>query len=108
LVDVHPDGSAYNVTDGILRRGYPGTPAAHEIRIELWPTSMVFFQGHRLRLEISSSNFPRFDANPNTGRDVATETTPAPATQMVRHGARFPSRLILPVIPTSAAPPVSN
>jgi putative CocE/NonD family hydrolase len=99
LVDVHPDGSAYNVSDGILRRRYAGAGIAHEIHIELWPTSMVFFKGHCIRLEVSSSNFPRFDANPNTNRDIATETNPVPATQTVRHGAQFPSRLILPMIP---------
>jgi uncharacterized protein len=103
LVDVHPDGSAYNVSEGILRRGYSGRAGAgptYEIRIELWPTSMVFFKGHRMRLEVSSSNFPRFDRNPNTNKNIATETTSVPANQIVYHGLRFPSRLILPIVPT--------
>jgi predicted acyl esterase len=63
LVDVHRDGSAFNFSEGILRRSYQEAqgPSAgekvHEIHLELWPTSMVFFKGHRIRLEISSSNF---------------------------------------------------
>lgn len=105
LVDVHSDGSAYNVSEGILRRRYSGaTETARgnqpsEIRIDLWPTSMVFLKGHRIRLEVSSSNYPRFDRNPNTGRPISTETQPIVATQRVYHGRETPSRLILPVIP---------
>jgi putative CocE/NonD family hydrolase len=102
LVDVHPDGTAYNVSDGILRRSYPtATPqsAPHEITIDLWPTSMLFRRGHRIRVEVSSSNYPRYDRNPNTGRDIPTETNPVPATQSVHHGPRAPSRIILPVVP---------
>jgi len=105
LVDVHPDGTAYNVCDGILRRGYAlpdGADPDHvstEIRIGLWPTSMVFRKGHRVRLEVSSSNFPRYDRNPNTGGVIADETHPVKARQGVHHGAAHPSRLLLPVIP---------
>jgi putative CocE/NonD family hydrolase len=104
LVDVHPAGAAYNVSDGILRRDFSarsGSEAveATEIRLELWPTSMLFRKGHRLRLEVSSSNFPRFDRNPNTGRAIATETQPVPARQTVFHGVAAPSRLVLPVVP---------
>jgi len=102
LVDVHPDGSAYNVCDGIVRRSYNKGLLPIEIQIDLWPTSMVFFKGHRIRLEVSSSNFPRFDRNPNTGRPVATETNPVTATQTVHHGQLTPSRIILPVIEARA------
>ena len=97
LVDVHPDGAAYNVSDGILRRAYNADPA--EIALDLWPTSIVFFRGHRIRLEVSSSNFPRFDRNPNTGRDIATEARPVTAQQKIHHSRVMPSRLILPVVP---------
>ncbi len=103
LIDVHQDGSAFNVSDGILRRSYVkgrGSTTPVEVRIELWPTSMVFFKGHRIRLEIASSNFPRFDRNPNTGRDIATETKPISANQVVRHSREYPSRLILPIVPS--------
>jgi len=99
LVDLHPDGKAYNVTDGILRRSYPGTASATEIAVELAPTSMLFRAGHRLRIEVSSSNFPRFDRNPNTGRDIARETTPVAATQTLFLGQAAPSRIVLPIVP---------
>lgn len=80
LVDVHADGTAYNVSDGILRRAYrasanPSADEAAPIEIVLWPTSMMFRQGHRIRLEISGSNFPRFDRNPHTGESIATATS---------------------------------
>jgi putative CocE/NonD family hydrolase len=101
LVDVHPDGKAYNISDGILRRAYPPSTqgSAEEITVELWPTSMVFFRGHRIRVEVSSSNYPRYDRNPNTGRDIPTETAPVAALQTVYHGAGTPSRIVLPLIP---------
>jgi putative CocE/NonD family hydrolase len=102
LVDVHQDGSAFNISDGILRHSYPERePSAHlihEIHIDLWPTSMVFFKGHRIRLEISSSNFPRFDRNPNTSNKVASELSAVSATQTVLHGLKYPSRFVLPII----------
>lgn len=102
VVDVHPDGSAYNASEGILRRRYDGQRST-EIQIGLWPTSMVFRRGHRIRLEVSSSNYPRFDRNPNTGRRIATETAPVVAKQTIHHGRETPSRLILPVIPRQCA-----
>jgi hypothetical protein len=81
LVDVYPDGTAYNVSDGILRQAYGA--ARTQIELDLGPTSLLFHRGHRIRLEVSSSNFPRFDRNPNTGGDVASETRPIPAQQNV-------------------------
>jgi uncharacterized protein len=107
LVDVHPGGSVFNVSEGILRRGYQdaqdslAAEGVHQIQIELWPTSEVFFKGHQIRLEVSSSNFPRFDRNPNTGNKIASEAKVIDAKQTVRHGLQFPSRLILPIIPTN-------
>ena len=101
-MDVHPDGRAYNVSDGILRRDYPqpaASAAPTEIAIDLWPTSTLFRRGHRLRIEVSSSNHPRFDRNPNTGRDIPTERAPAVAKQSLSHGSTAPSRIILPVVP---------
>jgi predicted acyl esterase len=59
----------------------------------------VFMKSHRLRLEISSSNFPRFDRNLNTGGDIATETRWQIAHQTVLHNSRYPSHILLPVIP---------
>lgn len=99
LVDVHPDGAAYNISEGILRRDYKATDQPVEIQIDLWPTSIVFLKGHRIRLEVSSSNYPRFDRNPNTGRAIATEEESINAKQTIYHDHRFLSRLILPIIP---------
>jgi len=109
LVDVHPDGRAIILCEGIARQRYARDPLAapellpantpHAIRIELWDTSNAFLRGHRIRLEISSSNFPRFDRNLNTGGRVGFETEWRVAHQTVFHDAARPSRLILPVIP---------
>ena len=107
LVDVHPDGSAYNVTDGLLRKKYrPQIGRLHKqepekIEIELWPTSMVFKEGHQIRLEISSSNYPRYDRNPNTGNKNYEEDNPVSAKQSIFHGERYHSRIILPIIERS-------
>ena len=101
LVNVYPDGKAYNVSDGILRRDYPAgaSGAPVEITVQLWPTSTLFKRGHRIRVEVSSSNYPRYDRNPNTGRDIATETQPVSARQTIFHSASARSRIILPLIP---------
>lgn len=98
LLDVYPDGSAYNLSDGIVRQTY--TPGAlTKIEIELWPTSNVFFKGHQIRLEISSSNFPRYDRNLNTGESGAVATRMRKAQQTVHHSKQHPSYVLLPVIP---------
>ncbi|MGZ3239053.1 MAG: CocE/NonD family hydrolase [Burkholderiaceae bacterium] len=99
LTDVHPNGKTYNVSDGILRRAYTAQEGPHEISIELWPTSMLFRKGHRIRIEISSSNYPRYDRNLNTGGDNATQTMYQIAHQSIHHNSLAPSRIILPVIP---------
>jgi hypothetical protein len=108
LVDVRPDGYAQNLADGIVRARYrssrqtpvPLTPGeVSRFTIDLWATSHVFLPGHRIRVEISSSNFPRFDRNLNTGGDQATGTRWQAAQQTVFHDARYPSHIVLPVIP---------
>ena len=104
LVDVHSDGAAYNVSEGIIRRTYqPNNHAVAteptRVEITLSPTSNVFRQGHRIRFEISGSNFPRFDRNPQTGEPTDTAATPARATHAVYHGSTVPSRIVLPVVP---------
>jgi uncharacterized protein len=109
LVDVFPDGRAIFLTDGILRARYrsslaepePLTPGAVcEVRLDLSVTSNVFLPGHRIRLEVSSSNFPRFDRNTNTGGTVTEdgEEDVQVAVNRVFHGPGRPSRLVLPVI----------
>jgi len=108
LVDVYPDGTAINITEGILRakfRDSQETPAlltpgkVYSLAIDLWATSNVFRAGHRIRLEISSSNFPRFDRNLNTGESAATSGKWAAATNSILHDAAHPSALVLPVVP---------
>ena len=105
LVDVHPDGSAYNVTSGIMRRTFSpgGSNDPIELRISLSPTSMVFRRNHQIRLEVSSSNYPRFDRNPNTGGFIPEEIRTVKANQGVFHGMSYPSRLVLPLIPDDRA-----
>lgn len=107
LVDVFPDGSARNLTDGILRLRYRDSiekPAlakpgeSYRVTIDAGVTSNVFLKGHRIRLEVSSSNFPRFDRNPNTGRSIANETELRKAEQTVYHDRTRPSHLVLPVV----------
>jgi putative CocE/NonD family hydrolase len=108
LVDVHPDGRAMGVTDGILRlRHRDGTAGAQlvqpdevlRLRIDLFPTAMAFRIGHRVRVDISSSSFPRFDRNPNHGGDPSTATAAdfVVARQRVFHDARYPSAIHLSV-----------
>lgn len=96
LVDVYPNGDAYNVSDGIVRHEFESP--VEEVEIKLWPTSMVFLKGHRIRLEVSSSNFPRYDRNPNTGKPIAQETETIVAEQTIHHDSHYASRLVLPVI----------
>jgi putative CocE/NonD family hydrolase len=67
--------------------------------IDLWATSNVFKAGHRIRVEISSSNFPRFDRNPNTGKPVAEDSALQPALQTILHNAQYPSHITLPIVP---------
>ncbi len=107
LVDVYPDGTAYNVQEGILRARYQKgfhrrvwmeEGEAYELRINLHATANRFGLGHRIRLEVSSSNFPRFDRNLNTGGSQYDETSWLVATNAVHHTALHPSRLILPVV----------
>ena len=109
LVDVWPNGMAQNLTEGILRARYRestnGAPTpikpgqVYEFKIDLWSTSNVFLKGHRIRLEVSSSNFPRFDRNLNTGKDSSTDATMVKATNTILHDNAHPSALVLPVVP---------
>jgi len=108
LVDVEPQGFARNLTEGILRGRYrssrekaelmnPGE--MYKLTLNLWSTSNVFLAGHKMRLEVSSSNFPRFDRNFNTGEDQGRSTRIVKATNTVYHDREHPSALILPVVP---------
>jgi putative CocE/NonD family hydrolase len=108
LVDVYPDGTAYNLQEGILRARYregfekkvwmkPGEVV--ELRINLNATSNFFAPKHRIRLEVSSSSFPRFERNLNTGGNNYDETTWVVAENVVHHSTQYPSHLVLPVVP---------
>ena len=108
LVDVRPDGYAQNLADGIIRARYrngsrnpspvaPGRP--YRYTVDLWATSHVFLPGHSLRLEVSSSNFPRFDANPNTGARFGEGTAAQTAEQKILHQPGMESFIRLPMMP---------
>ena len=114
LIDVHPPsrdfpaGLDMNLEDGIIRARFrnslekaelmkPGT--IYPFTIHLYPTSNLFQKGHRIRLDVSSSNFPRFDVNPNTGEPFNANRRMAIATNTIYHDHEHPSQVILPVIP---------
>jgi putative CocE/NonD family hydrolase len=116
LTDVFPDGRSFNLTDGIVRARYrgfyegeapsliePGRP--HEYLIDLWATSNVFLAGHRIRLQITSSNFPRWDRNPNTGRLFEAGGEMQVARQQILHDRAHPSHVVLPLVD---APPLDR
>ena len=105
----YPHGYALNLTDSIARLRYrngreqgellaPGEVA--ELTITLYPTSNVFAAGHQIRLDISSSNFPRFDVNPNTGDPIGQERRRQGADNRIHHSAAQASHVVLPIIPT--------
>ena len=102
-----PNGFAQNLTEGILRASHRDSQVKPELlnpgqiyqfSISLWSTSNVFLKGHRLRLEVSSSNFPRFDRNLNTGSSGESETRWTTATNDILHDTEHPSALVLPLI----------
>ena len=107
LIDVDPDGFARILTEGIVRARYrdsqarpdlirPGT--VYKFHIDLWSTGNVFLAGHKLRLEISSSNFPRFDRNLDTGQSAANSAHCVKTTNTVYHDRERPSALRLDVV----------
>jgi hypothetical protein len=114
LIDVYPPNAAFpagvdlNVADSIVRARYrdslehaalmkPGE--MYQFTIEMYPTSLVFGRGHHIRLDISSSNFPRFDVNPNTGEPLNDNRRWAVAENTLYHDAAHPSHILLPVVP---------
>lgn len=109
LVDVYPDGRAINLTDGILRaRARAGIHQpesliepgrVYEYQIDLWATSNLFRAGHRIRLDVTSSSFPRWDRNHNTGAELGEDSELVAATQTILHDAAHPSHVLLPLVP---------
>ena len=110
LTDVYPDGRSMLIVDGAIRARYresksdpefmvPGD--VYEFDINLWDTAIVFNRGHRIRVDITSSNSPRFMPNPNTATAFHTDTVGVVATNTIRFDAAHPSALILPVLPAA-------
>ena len=114
LIDVYPPNADYPagidmiIGDSIVRARYREGPTkpqllergkAYEFTIEMYPTSIVFQRGHRIRLDISSSNFPRFDVNPNTGEPLNDNRSSRVAENTVYLDPAHPSRILLPLIP---------
>jgi uncharacterized protein len=108
LVDVYPDGRAINLNDGIQRARYrvsdthptlirPGK--IYRYTIHVWPTSNLFKPGHQIRLEISSSNFPMYDRNPNTGDPFGQNARLQATRQTIYHDPAHPSSITLPLMP---------
>jgi len=107
LCDVYPDGRSVSILDGAIRACHRNTTReehllapgeVYEFTINLWDTALAFERGHSIRVDISSSNFPRFEANTNTGASSGSDTTRVVARNTVYFGADRPSALILPVI----------
>ncbi|MCY3763938.1 MAG: CocE/NonD family hydrolase [Gemmatimonadetes bacterium] len=114
LIDVHPPNEDYPdcfaqiITDSIVRGRYRNsrdTPELmspgeiHELEVVMYPTSIVFGAGHRIRVDVSSSNFPRFDVNPNTGGPLGRDRRVVLAENAVFHDPEHPSHIVLPIIP---------
>jgi putative CocE/NonD family hydrolase len=107
LLDVHPDGAAYNLDETIqrlrYREGYEKPPIwmeagkVYKVTLQPMTTSNYFAAGHRIRIEVSSSNFPRFDRNMNTGGNNYDEVKPVVAHNAIHHGARYPSQVVFSV-----------
>jgi putative CocE/NonD family hydrolase len=111
VCDVWPDGRSISVCDGILRARYRDSfahPALMEpgrvyrFEVDLRATAQSFLAGHRLRVHVTSSDFPRYDRNLNTGGPIGEKTTSRVAMNTVFHDALHPSHLLLPVLPEAA------
>lgn len=108
LVDVYPDGFAMNIAEGMLRARFRNgvdkmdllkPNQVYEYDIAMAGTANVFQPGHRIRVDITSSNFPQFDRNPNTGEDLGASSVTRTAMQTVHHGSAQASHIVLPVVP---------
>ena len=108
LVDVHPDGYARLLLEGIIRARYRNSfkkqelitaGKVYEYTIDLWSVSHVFQKGHKIQVEIASSNFPKYDRNPNTGHRFGEDAELQKATQTIHHNKQYPSHIILPIVP---------
>ncbi len=107
LIDVYPDGTERLVQDNGLRARFREgfdhevmmkKGAAYKLKIDLWSTSLIFNKGHRIAVHITSSNNPRFDPNPNTGKPLRADSETRIATNTIHHDQAHPSRILLPVV----------
>jgi putative CocE/NonD family hydrolase len=102
LCDVYPDGRSMNVCDGLVRVETQGTTAqagdSLTIVVDMWATAYRFVSGHRLRLQVSSGAYPRWDRNLGTGEPIRTATRMVTAEQTIYHDPAHPSALVLPVV----------
>jgi putative CocE/NonD family hydrolase len=116
LTDVYPNGVSRLVTDGIFRARYHASPRCetesllqpgkvYSLPVDLWTTSMVFDAGHRIRVAVSSSNSPKFDPNPNTGKPFRADGEVRIATNAVHTSSEYPSHIILPIYAGPPDPP---
>ena len=112
LVDVYPDGTERLVLDSALRARFRDgfdhevlmkKGQVYKFKIDLWSTSLIFNTGHRIAIHVSSSNSPRFDPNPNTGKPLRADTQTQIATNSIHHDRVHPSRAMLPVMPIANA-----
>ena len=108
LVDVYPDGTERLVLDsavrarfreGLDREVFMKKGEVYRFTIDLWSTSIIFNKGHRIAIHVSSSNDPRFDPNPNTGKPLRADSDVRVATNAIHHDRAHPSRALLPVVP---------
>jgi uncharacterized protein len=108
LVDVEPGGKIINLNNGIIRASHRNSLETHEAvdpgriyeyTITVFPTSNLFKTGHQIRLEISSSNFPHYDRNLNTGQPIGADAQMMVARQTIYHDAMHPSHIVLPIMP---------
>ena len=108
LCDVYPDGKSYLIAEGILRLRHRNslekpellTPGKmEEVTVDCWSTSIVFNRGHRLRVAVTSSNFPRFDLNPGTGRPWTDSGPQVTQMNVIYCNAAHPSQIVLPIVP---------
>jgi putative CocE/NonD family hydrolase len=107
LFDLHPDGTAQRLCDGIVRARYRGGMESAEwiephkvyaYELNLWNTCQRIFAGHRIGVQIASAAFPKYDRNLNTGENIATGTRMLAAAQTIYHDAEHPSAIVLPVV----------
>jgi hypothetical protein len=112
LCDVYPDGKSYLFTDGILRLRYrnsfekpePLTPGEMAtVTVDCWSTSIIFNRGHRIRVAVTSSNFPRFDVNPGTGQLWSDDAAKVKQTNRIYCDAAHPSCIVLPIVKQAVA-----